>query len=123
MAMSLVNLTFDDESRPIKTSVRTDGYGAYFDLVYMTPFIGLQHKKQIETFVFHTGWRVHISQNINQGQLMSVAEAMCIDEGIVVKKTSFLPGDMAVRVVTDVPLPESLVNAFYERTGCSLLRK
>lgn len=123
MALSLMNLALDEEARPTKASVRRDEYGPYFDFGYVTPFMGLKYARQIEAFVFQSGWRVHIAQAINQSQLMNMAEVMCIGGGITVKKTSFLPGEMAVRVTTDVPLPESIVMTFNERTGCRLVRK
>ena len=123
-AMKEADFAFDREHRPYKISVRNDTEGPYFDVSYITPEYGLTCKEYIQQFANASGWRVHIAQSVNQGELMRKIDRLCMDYGIrMTKNPSILQGDKVVRIVTDQELPEDLKEEVRKLTGFELSKK
>lgn len=109
--------------RPDKKSLRQDGRGQYLEVGFISPAIGRQYGDTLQSLANKTGWRIRISDKINQNGLFKTAQVLCMKYGIeLVKNPSYLPEkrliQMKVKQTEEREKLNSVEKAFLEQTGC-----
>ncbi len=123
LAMSILSWALVGEAAPLKKSIREDKEGRYIELMYLTPEKGKRFPEEIQEAARQTGWRIKISETVNQGKVMALAEQMLAEKGLIPKKNpSFLGAVREVRVLLDEEIPEDIQAAFAHETGFTLKR-
>ncbi|MBQ1492460.1 MAG: hypothetical protein IIZ39_10930, partial [Blautia sp.] len=109
-----------------RVSLRSDGMGRYFELSFISPAQGEKFAPRLRKAAAATGYRLLISQNVDQNALMGIAGELCAKFGLVqAKNPSYLPAQkqICLRLQSGVTPPEELIEEFKERTGISLTWK
>ena len=115
MAFYLIDMEFQDsEVQPYRKSIRSDYIGKYIDLAFISPAKGRLMAPKIEAAARRCGWRLHISESINQNELMKIAAQLAGEYGFPMKKQpSFLPASQVIRLKKD-SLPDGSEEALAE---------
>ena len=108
---------------PEKKSLKQDAKGRYIELSFISPAVGQRFAEQIQRAADQTGWRLRISDKINQIALIQTAQSLCMESGITLKKTpSYMPLERAVVLKTVGEVAQDAADAvekkFQEQTGC-----
>lgn len=125
LALFCIDQTFESlPHRPDKKSLKNDSSGKYLELAFLSPAIGKRYTETLQTLSDQIGWRIRISDRINQMELMRTAQLLCMNYGItLVKNPSWLPQEQTVQLKIQTPdQPEKLRNleeAFRNQTGCA----
>ena len=125
LAFSLIDGFFEDSPvKPYKKGKKTDHLGGYLDLSFVSPALGMRCADILRETALRTGWRIHVSDSVNQQQVQQTAVELCAARGILLRKNpSYLPLYRGVRLVTmpETPLTDDLKKAFEDRTGLPVL--
>lgn len=125
LALFCIDQTFSSlPHRPDKKSFKNDSSGRYLDLAFLSPIIGKRYAETLQTLASQIGWRIRISDRVNQMELMKTAQLLCMSSGItLVKNPSWLPQEQVVQLKIQTPdRPEKLRDieeAFLKQTGCA----
>jgi len=109
--------------KPDKKSLKQDAKGKYLEVSFISPFIGCKYQEQLQLLSDQTGWRIHISDKVNQHELIRIAQLLCMKYNIpLAKNPSYLPEKKAIQLKPrelDSPTAQQKVTAeFQESTGC-----
>lgn len=124
--MIIESVFYDVKQKPYKKSIKNDGIGRYFELSFISPSVGKRYEETIQEAADKTGWRMKISDKVNQNAILSIASSLCIQYGFPVSKTpSYLPSENVIMVQTGMadPFPEEMTKKFLEETGMKLGKK
>lgn len=125
LALFCIDQTFESlPHKPDRKSLKSDGSGKYLELAFLSPAIEKRYAETLQTLSDQIGWRIRISDKINQMELMKTAQLLCINHGItVVKNPSWLPQEQILQLKIQAPdQPEKLRDmeeAFLKQTGCA----
>lgn len=100
MALYCAEQTFSDcPDRIYKKSIKNDGEGKYLELSFITPEAGLRHQERLADLANQTGWRVKLSDSVNQNELFKQAHILCAKYGLALKQNpSYLPGQRSIQI-------------------------
>ena len=124
LTFSLVDQFFEDSSvKPGKKSRKNDQNGVFLELSFTSPELGERCASLLQEIAFRTGWRVHISESVNQAQLTVIAAGLCSSFGVLQEKIAYLPALRAVRIknAPQTPVPDQMREEFLEQTGLPLI--
>lgn len=127
MAFSCIEQSFlECPHRPEKKSLKQDGRGKYLELSFVSPEIGRQYQDTLQALADWTGWRIHISDKVNQNELFHTAQLICRREGLtLLKNPSYLPGQRRLQIKAGgEESPEKLnriKEAFFKQTGLACI--
>ncbi len=127
MAFSCIEQSFlECPHRPEKKSLKQDGRGKYLELSFVSPEIGRQYQDTLQALADWTGWRIHISDKVNQNALFHTAQLICRREGLtLLKNPSYLPGQRRLQIKAGgEESPEKLnriKEAFFKQTGLACI--
>ena len=121
LAFSLVDQYFMEEPiRPLKKGKKNDFIGLYMELSFLTPALGARCAGLLQTIANQIGWRIHISESVNQQQLFVIAQELCSEYHLTTTKNpSYQPKSREVHL-TLLPgesVPEEMKLQFREMTG------
>ena len=124
-AFSLIDMAFaESEIKPYKKGRKNDIEGLYLELSFLSPALGIRCSAILEEVARQIGWRLHISESVNQNQLQMIAAQMCAQYGVTQKKAaSYLPAQRSIRIqnLPDTPVPAKMKEDFLERTGVPIV--
>ena len=125
LAFSLIDMAFaESEIKPYKKGRKNDIEGLYLELSFLSPALGTRCSAILEEAAKQIGWRLHISESVNQNQLQMIAAQMCAQYGVTQKKAaSYLPAQRSIRIQNqpDTPVPAEMKEDFWERTGVPIV--
>ena len=126
LAFSCIEQSFEDEPyKPYKKGIKNDSNGKYIILSFLSPEIGRKECDIIQQISNQTGWRIQISDSVNQNEIMNILGVLCKKYDIQLKKNpSYLPQNHSFRVKVegdDKGLPKELQDEFMEKTGCCVV--
>lgn len=125
LAFSLIDMAFADSLiKPYKKGRKNDQDGLYMELSFLSPGQGLQCARILQELAGQIGWRLHISESVNQNQLQAIAAQLCRKYGVVQNKTaSYLPaqGKIRIRNAPETAVPREMREEFLELTGVEIL--
>ena len=125
LAFSLIDMAFaESEIKPYKKGRKNDIEGLYLELSFLSPALGIRCSAILEEVARQIGWRLHISESVNQNQLQMIAAQMCAQYGVTQKKAaSYLPAQRSIRIQNqpDTPVPAEMKEDFWERTGVPIV--
>lgn len=112
--------------RPEKKSLKQDAHGKYLEIAFISPMIGNRYAAELQALSNQTGWRICISDRVNQNGLLKNAQLLCLKHGILLAKSpSYLPESRVVQLKLREKAPaellEELSAAFAELTGCGCI--
>ena len=120
LAISCIDSSFEgEEISPGKCGIKNDHIGKYFELSFLTPELGRRQSDLLFQLSRQIGWRLHISESVNQNELFAIASELCGRYEVKVRKNpSWLPDQHVLVIRTrEGGLPETLKEEFEERTG------
>lgn len=113
-----------EPDKPYRKSRKTDDYGEYIEVGFLTPEIGMRYLDILGELGAETGWRIDISHSANLAGLQDVVRSLLPDPSLLAREPSFYPQTRLVRVKLQRPLAreaaEELRRRFEERTGLPL---
>lgn len=124
LAFSLVDQFFEESPvKPGKKGRKNDQNGVYLELSFISPELGERCATILEEVALRTGWRVHISESVNQAQLTVIAAGLCSSYGVLQEKIAYLPAFRAVRIknAPQTPVPDQMREEFLKHTGLPLI--
>ena len=124
LAFSLVDQFFEDSPvKPGKKGKKNDQNGVYLEISFISPELGERCAPILREIALRTGWRVRISESVNQAQLMVIAAGLCSSFGVLQEKIAYLPALRAVRIknAPQTPVPDQMREKFLEQTGLPLI--
>lgn len=109
--------------RPDKKSLRQDSQGKYLETAFISPMVGERYRDILQALANETGWRLHISEKINQNELFKKAQILCMEHGVtLIKNPSYLPEKKQILLKTDQGEDKEKLcqveESFLEQTGC-----
>lgn len=109
--------------RPDKKSLRQDSQGKYLETAFISPMVGERYRDILQALANETGWRLHISEKINQNKLFKKAQILCMEHGVtLIKNPSYLPEKKQILLKTDQGEDKEKLcqveESFLEQTGC-----
>lgn len=123
-ALYLTDLTFAElEHKPYKKSIKRNGSHSYLELVFITPKIGRRYIEEIQALSNQIGWDITISDKVNQNELITMAQILCVKYGVELKKNpSFIPRNMSIQVnaLSGEDNFGKMQEEFKDRTGCEI---
>ncbi len=131
LAFFCIDQTFEDlPHQPDKKSLKHDGQGHFLEVGFITPCIGQRYRQELQSLSDQTGWRIRISDRVNQNALFQEAQLLCIKYGIVsVKNPSYLPESRTIQIrlggQEESGKLQEMAEEFQKRTGyeCTFLIK
>lgn len=124
-ALNLIDKAFEEEeNKPYKKSIKTNGKGKYIELVFISPKIGERFNEKLGHISYETGWSIAISDKVNQNELFNIAKLLCDKNQIDLRKNpSYNPSNMTVSLnITSGEENFDVVKDEFEKiTGCSLI--
>lgn len=126
LAFSCIDYAFENAShKPDRKSLRHDTQGKYLELSFISPAIGRRYQEEIRALSNQIGWRIRISDKINQNELFKTSQLLCMKYGITLAKNpSYLPDKKSVQLkITESPseVQEKAAAEFLEQTGCTCI--
>ncbi len=110
--------------QPSNIKLKTDERGAYLELAFMTPELGLRQKRTVQAMANATGHRLRIRPNVNTFNLIELAKKIIPAEWRLLKQPSLHRERSTVEVrIAAPPPPEELANTckqYDEMTGFRL---
>ncbi|HMY71621.1 MAG TPA: MBL fold metallo-hydrolase, partial [Blastocatellia bacterium] len=110
--------------QPSNIKLKTDERGAYLELAFMTPELGLRQKRTVQAMASAIGHRLRIRPNVNTFNLIELAKKLIPAEWRLLKQPSLHRERSTVEVrVAAPPPPEELANTckqYDEMTGFRL---
>lgn len=125
LAFYCIDQTFETlPHQPDKKSLKHDPMGKYLEISFISPAVGNRYRDELQTLADQTGWRIGITEKVNQNELLKIAQILCLKHGIsLTKNPSYLPERRTVQMkVENTISPDNLRQAeeeFLERTGCA----
>lgn len=123
VAMQCIDLSFSGKPhRPYKKSVKTDGKGRYIELAFVSPAVGERYGALLEEISGQIGWRLNLSESVNQMEVLAVTAMKLKERGLmIVKGPSYKPMTRSAeaRVRGDAALASGVCEEIEEETGCS----
>lgn len=124
-ALNLIDKAFENEDhKPYKKSIKTNGKGKYIELVFISPKIGEKFEEKLGHLSYETGWSIAVSDKVNQNELFNIAKLLCDKNQINLKKNpSYNPGNMTIslNILSGEENFDVVKEAFEKITGCSLI--
>jgi predicted metal-dependent RNase len=124
-ALNLIDKAFEEEQhKPYKKSIKTNGQGKYIELVFISPKIGEKFKEKLGHLSFETGWSIAVSDKVNQNELFNIAKLLCDKNQIDLRKNpSYNPSNMTISLnILGGEENFNVVKVEFEKiTGCSLI--
>ena len=119
LAFSIIDDIFSETNVTIyRRGIKSDSIGKYIEISFISPEIGRTCDGQLTDAAERTGWRVHISDSVNQNELFRIASDLGNKYGVTfAKNPSYLPGKRTLRIVTDPGVPVQMRQEFLEKTG------
>lgn len=127
MALYCTEQTFSDcPDRIYKKSIKTDSEGKYLELAFITPEVGLRYQEHFQELANQIGWRVRLSDSVNQNELFKQAHILCGKYGLALKQNpSYLPGQRCIQIKLCAEIPgemqEQVQRDFLEASGLECL--
>lgn len=122
LAMQCIEYEFEEEiHKPYKKSIKADGDGKYIELSFISPEVGRRCEPVLRTICAQIGWRLRISQSVNQIEVLSITALKLRERGLtVVKGPSYKPVTRSVeaRVSGGKEKAEGVCQEIYKETGC-----
>ena len=124
-AINLIDKAFEDEEyKPYKKSIKTNGNKRYIELVFISPKIGQRFEEKLGHLCSETGWSIAISDKVNQNELFNIVRLLCDKNEIILKKNpSYNPSNMTVllNITIGEERFENVKEEFEKITGCMLI--
>jgi predicted metal-dependent RNase len=124
VALNLIDKAFENEEhKPYKKSIKTNGNVKYIELVFISPKIGQKYEEKLEHLSLEMGWSIAISDKVNQNELINIAKLLCEKNEVLLKKNpSYNPSNMSISLnITDGEEGFEKVKFEFEKmTGCSM---
>lgn len=106
-------LFLKQEVRPYKKGLRTDQYGKFYDLSFLSPVIAEQCTATLQECADEIHLRVHVADSVNQNVIQTMLMELCAKYEITIAKTpSWLPAQSRFELRTEQELPEEMVREF-----------
>lgn len=125
LAFSIIEQCFEEqEIRPYKKGRKSDNIGVFLEMSFLSPALGLRCAGVLAEAARQTGWRIHISESVNQNALSAIAAELCGEYGVeLLKNPSYLPveGRLRITVSPDTPVPDAMREKFLARTGVRMV--
>ncbi len=112
--------------KPDKKSLKQDAQVGFLELSFVSPVIGHQYGEYLQELADQTGWRIRISDKVNQIELIRTAQLLCMKYGIALAKNpSYLPERKTIQLkpgeAADEETQKLLSEEFEILTGCSCI--
>ena len=124
LAFHLIDLNFEESGiRPYKKGRKNDREGGFIELFFLTPEIGRRCTDILQQTADQIGWRLHISENLNQNEVLQLAGLLSIKYGLsLTKNPAWLPMQHVVRLPLSpgIEIPEKMKEEFMEKTGLKM---
>lgn len=124
-ALNLIDKAFEEEEhKPYKKSIKTNGKGKYIELVFISPKVGEKFKERLGELSYETGWNIAVSDKVNQNELFNIAKLLCHKNQIDLKKNpSYNPGNRSIslNITSGEENFHEVKEEFEKITGCSLI--
>ena len=86
-ALSWIDRIFRDaEDRLYKKGIKHDEEGKYIELSFISPIIGMKYMNWLRKITEETDWRLKISPNPNQAEIMQISIELLSEAGVVPKR-------------------------------------
>lgn len=127
MALYCTEQTFSDSPHHIyKKSIKNDAEGKYLELAFITPEVGLRHQEHLSDLANQIGWRIKLSDSVNQNELFKQAHILCAKYGLALKQNpSYLPARRSIQIKLCAEISreiqEQVQKDFLDATGLALL--
>lgn len=123
-ALNLIDKAFEEEEhKPYKKSIKTNGKGKYIELVFISPKIGERFKEKLGHLSYETGWSIAVADKVNQNELFNIAKLLCDKNQIDLRKNpSYNPSNMIItlNIASGEENFDRVKEEFEKITGCSL---
>lgn len=111
--------------QPDKKSLKHDTEGKYLEISFTSPTLGYRYSKQLQAIADQIGWRIRISDKVNQNELFKTVQLLCMKYQIpLTKNPSYLPESQTVLLKisgsTQIQNQQAIISEFDELTGCIL---
>ncbi len=125
-----VNMTRDifepSEVKVYKYSIKSDALGDYIELQFLTPILGQKYNKWIDDIKEITGWRIAVSPNPRQQELIELARELIMNNNqAIIKGPSIYSADNVVKAKVGAEMPENIVSSlnkvYKDKTGYELI--
>ncbi|MBF0548057.1 MAG: MBL fold metallo-hydrolase [Candidatus Riflebacteria bacterium] len=107
-----------------KTSKKFDGTGEFIELAFLTPFLGQQFKKLLDSLESDVGWEIRISQSVQQQALMQKAIELISPFTEIIGNPSFHANSKEIEVkvgnFVDADSFKKIADEFSSKTGFNL---
>lgn len=126
-ALNIIDDEFKNkEFKPYKKSIKSYDNGKFIELSFITPVIGEKCKNDIEHIAKIIGWKIKISNSVNQNEIINMASSLCNMTSIKIKKNpSFNRSNLTVGLKLEKSEDKvkfnSIKQKFERNTGCSLI--
>ena len=91
---------------------------------FLSPALGLRCAGTLAEAAHQIGWRIHISESVNQNALSAIAAELSSEYGVeLMKNPSYLPAEGRLRIAAspDTPVPDAMREKFLDRTGVPMV--
>ncbi len=125
LAFSCIEHSFEGKKVvPYKKSIKNDTVGKYIELSFLSPRLGESVSDTIQEIADMIGWRIKISESVNQNAIMSILQSLCDRYNVkLAKNPSYLPQEKAFRIKLTqdmLEVPAELYDNFLGMTGCEV---
>ncbi|MFT8348927.1 MBL fold metallo-hydrolase [Clostridium saccharoperbutylacetonicum] len=124
IALDSIDKAFENEEhKPYKKSIKTNGNVKYIELVFISPKIGQKYEEKLGHLSLEIGWSIAISDKVNQNELINIAKLLCEKNEVLLKKNpSYNPSNMSISLnITEGEEGFEKVKFEFEKmTGCSM---
>ena len=125
-AVDMIKDVFEpSEVQIYKYSIKSDAAGEYIELQFLTPSLGKKHQNWTDDLKEMTGWRIAVSQNPRQQDIIAIARAILQSNNITILKGPSIhsaESKVSAKVLQqpDTSITEQINNEFKEKTGFSM---
>ncbi len=125
-ALALIDRLFSESPhRPEKKSLRRDADGLVIELGFVTPEVGRRYAELLAEAEQLTGWRVRVSDRVNQQPVLAIFRGHCPGDWSIRKGPSLNVAARTVKIevhrLPDAGQVETLQGIIKERTGFDLI--
>lgn len=121
MAFACIDASFSDQQhRPYKKSIKSNGQGKYLELAFLTPMLGHQYSDLLQKIACEIGWHLKIAESINQNEIFNITKMICMQHDLALQKNpSYLPAtkQLELKLKDDAMVPESVCQLIQKKTG------
>lgn len=102
LAFSCIEAEFAGEQiLPCKKGIQSDHQGKYLQISFVSPQLGRKMKDTLQRIANQTGWRIRIADSVNQNKVIAIADQICKEHQIVLRKNpSYLPQKQVILLKT-----------------------